>query len=65
MWESAKRGDAAVLISEISDMKTGQMTQVFQKNPLPQCEVSITQHCCYIDSVYSLLYTLANYDIID
>ncbi len=39
MWESAKKGDAAVLISEISDMKTGQVTQVFQKNPVPEYEV--------------------------
>lgn len=44
MWESSRKADAAVLISEIIDLKLGQTTQVFQKNPLPQCEVSEPEH---------------------
>lgn len=39
-WESAKKIDAAVLISQITEMKLGQVTPVFIKNPIPQCEVS-------------------------
>lgn len=40
MWESAKKMDAAVLISQITEIKIGQVTPVFLKNPIPQCEVS-------------------------
>ena len=38
-WESARRTDAAVLISQITELKRGQTTPVFKKNPLPECEV--------------------------
>ena len=38
-WESAKRTDATVLISEISELVIGQKTPNFKKNPLPECEV--------------------------
>ena len=41
MWESSKKTDAAVLISQITEMKLGQVTPIFVKNPLPQCEVRI------------------------
>lgn len=54
MWESAKKVDATVLISEITEMKMGQVTPIFQKNPLPQCEgVS-----------FSLLYSDRSLDIV-
>lgn len=38
MWESSKKADAAVLISQISEIKLGQKTQNFKRNPLPQFE---------------------------
>ena len=44
MWESAKKIDATILISEVTEMKMGQVTPIFQKNPLPQCEVSLIIH---------------------
>lgn len=39
-WESNKRADAAVLISQINELKLGQNTPNFKRNPLPECEVS-------------------------
>ena len=38
VWESSKKVDAAVLISQISEIKLGQKTQNFKRNPLPQFE---------------------------
>ena len=38
IWESSKKTDAAVLISQISEIKLGQKTQNFKRNPLPQFE---------------------------
>ena len=38
-WESNKRADAAVLISEIMELRLGQNTPNFKRNPLPECEV--------------------------
>lgn len=38
MWESSKKVDAAVLISQISEIKVGQKTPNFKRNPLPQFE---------------------------
>lgn len=38
-WESSKRADAAVLISQITELKLGQNTPNFKRNPLPECEV--------------------------
>ena len=38
-WESAKRTDAAVLVSQITELVRGQNTPNFKRNPLPECEV--------------------------
>ena len=38
IWESSKKTDAAVLVSEISEIKLGQKTQNFKRNPLPEFE---------------------------
>ncbi len=38
-WESSRRSDAAVLISQITELKTGQTTPTFKRNPLPEFEV--------------------------
>ncbi|XP_019854073.1 PREDICTED: ultraviolet-B receptor UVR8-like [Amphimedon queenslandica] len=54
MWESAKKMDAAVLISQITEIKTGQVTPVFLKNPIPQCEAVS----------FSLLYSDRSLDIV-
>ena len=38
VWESSKKVDATVLITQISEIKLGQKTQNFKRNPLPQFE---------------------------
>ena len=38
-WESARTSNAAVLFSQITELKLGQKTQIFEKNPLPSHEV--------------------------
>lgn len=38
-WESNRRSDAAVLISQITELRRGQNTPNFKRNPLPECEV--------------------------
>ena len=38
IWESSKKIDASVLISQISEIKLGQKTPNFKRNPLPQFE---------------------------
>ena len=76
MWESAKKMDAAVLISQITEIKLGQVTPVFLKNPIPHCEVS-TLHimpvlCMYVHFLhyflkavsFSLLYSDRSLDIV-
>ena len=80
MWESAKKTDAAVLISQITGMKLGQTTPNFKRNPLPQCEVMTHFYLlcwvfvmCVIEVVskfgpqalsFSLLYSDRSLDII-
>ncbi len=40
-WESAKKVDATVLISQITEIKFGQKTPNFKRRPLPECEVGV------------------------
>lgn len=54
MWESAKKTDAAVLVSQITEMKLGQTTPNFKRNPLPQCEV-ITRLHVFVSHVFNIL----------
>jgi alpha-tubulin suppressor-like RCC1 family protein len=53
MWES-KKMDSTVLISEITEIKYGQVTPVFLKNPIRQCE----------SFSFSLLYSDRSLDIV-
>lgn len=53
-WESSKRTDAAVLVTQITELKLGQKTAVFKKNPLPECE----------SRSFSLLYSGRSLDIV-